>query len=110
LRGKKDSTTQQQQHTKYRSRHDICAAILKVVSGRQSSKTRLAERAFLCYSQNKEYMPILLENGLLTTTSEQQSIYKITDKGISFLELYYEINELLATETYYSPEILTAVY
>lgn len=84
--------------------------MLKVVSGRQASKTRLAERAFLCYSQNKEYMPILLENGLLTTTSEQQSLYEITEKGISFLELYDQINELLAIETYYSPEIFTAVY
>jgi predicted transcriptional regulator len=45
------------------------------------------ERAFLCSSQNK-YMPILLENGLLTTTNEQQTLYKITEKGVSFLEIY----------------------
>jgi predicted transcriptional regulator len=79
MRASKGSTTQQ--HTKYRSRHDICAAILRVVSGRQVSKTRLTERAFLCSSQNKEYMPILLENGLLTTTNEDQSLYKIRQKG-----------------------------
>jgi len=104
LRASKGSTTQQ--NRKYRSRHDICAAILRVVRGRQSSKTRLTERAFLCSSQNKEYIPILLENGVLITTSEQQSLYKITQKGDRYLELYDKINEMLATE---SLEILTIV-
>jgi predicted transcriptional regulator len=90
LRGKKASTSQQ--HAKYRSEHDICAAILKV-SERQVTKTRIMERAFLC-SQNKEYIPILLENRLLTT-NERQSLYNITEKGISFLELYDRLNEML---------------
>jgi predicted transcriptional regulator len=78
---------------------------LRVVSGRQASKTRLTERAFLCSSQNKEYMPILLKNGLLATTNERQSLYEITQTGIRFLELYDEINEMLRAESL--KEILT---
>jgi predicted transcriptional regulator len=87
LRGKKAGTKQQQLNAKHRSEYEICAAILKVVSGRQATKTRIMERAFLCSSQNK-YMPILLQNGLLTATNERQTLYRITQKGISFLEVY----------------------
>jgi len=72
---------------------------LRVASGGQASKTPLTERAFLCSSQNKEYMSILLENELLTTTNEQQSLYKRTQKAVRYLELYDEINEMLATES-----------
>ena len=87
MRGKKATTKQQQLNATHRSKYEICAAILKVVRGRQATKTRIMERAFLCSSQNK-YMPLLLENGLVTSTNGRQSLYKITEKGISFLEIY----------------------
>ena len=99
---KKDSTAQGE-HAKYRSKDDIFAAILKV-SGRQTTKIHITYRAFLNHSQNEEYISLLLENGLLKTTNEQQSLYIITKKGINFLELYDKLNEMLARGTYCSPK------
>ena len=39
--------------------------------------------AHLSYAQIREYMPSLLENGLLTRTYEQQRLYKISERGVS---------------------------
>jgi predicted transcriptional regulator len=85
-----------QQHIKNRNRLDLIAAILKVVNAKEGSKTRIMYTAYLSYPQIKEYMPILLENGLLTTTNEQQSHYKIRERGMRFLELYHQVDEMIA--------------
>jgi predicted transcriptional regulator len=83
-----------ERHVKYRSRADIVAAILSVVSERGATKTRIMYRAFLSSSQLKQYMRILLDNGLLAT-SEEQSVYSITEKGMRLLQLYYQLTEMM---------------
>ncbi|PWU81509.1 MAG: hypothetical protein DLM72_06665 [Candidatus Nitrosopolaris wilkensis] len=48
----------------------MIAAILRVVTERAATNTRIMYRAFLSSSQLKQYIPILLGNGLLATDVE----------------------------------------
>jgi predicted transcriptional regulator len=84
-----------QHYTKNRSKLDIIAAILNVVNAREASKTRIMYGAYLSYEQIRGYMPTLLECGLLTTTNDGQSLYKIRERGLRFLELYGKLNEMI---------------
>jgi predicted transcriptional regulator len=76
---------------KYRSRTEIASNILEAASG-GASKTKVMYKAFLSYSQLKEYLAILVENGLLA--NDVAGIYKITSKGIKFLETARQMDGL----------------
>jgi predicted transcriptional regulator len=80
---------------KYRSRTDIAALILEAANG-GAAKTKIMYRAFLSYAQLKEYLAILLENGLVEYLGAQQ-IFKTTDKGSRFLHLYSQVDNLIST-------------
>jgi predicted transcriptional regulator len=90
-----ETTTTQHYYTKNRSRLDVIAAILRVVSGREASKTRIMYGAYVSYAQIREYMPTMLEIGLLRASNEQQSLYRIKERGMRFLELYDGLNEMI---------------
>lgn len=49
---------------KYRSRTDIVSQILEAANG-GATKTKIMYKAYLSYAQLKEYLSVLLENGLL---------------------------------------------
>ena len=53
-------------------------------------------KAFLSYAQLKEYLGILIENGLLA--NDVAGIYKTTSKGIKFLETTREMDGLFIME------------
>jgi predicted transcriptional regulator len=61
---------------KYRSRTDIAALILEAANG-GAAKTKIMYRAFLSYAQLKEYLAVLLENGLIEYSKAEQT-YRIT--------------------------------
>lgn len=88
-----------QQHIKNRSRLDVIAAILSELSTRDASKTRIMYGAFLSSTQMREYVPFLLNNGLLTKC--EQSIYKITEKGMRFLTLCDQLNNMIGDKEKY---------
>lgn len=79
-------------HKKYRNRIDIIAEILNIVANSdnndQTNKTKIMYKAMLSYSQLKDYLPVLVESGLLNYQSNDDGIYKITDKGKNFLRIY----------------------
>jgi predicted transcriptional regulator len=81
---------------KYRSRTDIAALILQAANG-GAAKTKIMYRAFLSYAQLKEYLNKLLENGLIEHNKEER-IFRITDKGLRFLQLYNQVDELISTK------------
>jgi predicted transcriptional regulator len=60
-------------------------------------KLRLCTKHFLSYAQLKEYLSVLIENDLIEYI--EGSIYKTTQKGLIFLKMNSEIEELLATPT-----------
>jgi predicted transcriptional regulator len=82
---------------KYRNRTEIVAKILQSANGRKVSKTRLMYSVFLSYTQIKEYLAMLIENGLIEYQKDTNS-YTTTEKGIGFL-YFYERMEALTAET-----------
>jgi len=80
---------------KYRSRTDILASILDSVNNIESAGiTTIMYKSFLSHYQLKKYMAIMLKNDLIRFDDERR-IYKITDKGIRFLQLFTHMNELV---------------
>ena len=78
---------------KYRSRTDITGQILEVAQG-GTSKTKIMYKAFLSYAQLKEYLSFLESNGLIDYDSTRQ-MYHTSAKGIKFLGLYSQMDELV---------------
>ena len=82
---------------KYRSRTDIIAMILESANKEGgSTKTKIMYKAFLSSAQLKEYLLILSQNDLLQY-EEINQVYKTTTKGIQYLDLYNNIDELSST-------------
>lgn len=80
---------------KYRSRTDIVSQMLEAANG-GATKTRIMYKAYLSYAQLKEYLSVLIENGLLDFDKGTQT-YKPTAKGLQFLKTYSQIG-LIVTE------------
>ncbi len=51
-------------------------------------------KAYLSYLQLKEYLPLILERGLLAY-NEKDRVYSTTFKGLHFLEIYNEMSGIL---------------
>ena len=82
---------------KYRDRPDIIASILRVVANAPSgyaSFTKIMYGAYLSYEQLKEYLAVLVPNGLIVRGPTIE-LYKITPKGTEFLNAYDGIQDLL---------------
>jgi predicted transcriptional regulator len=50
---------------------------------------------FLSYAQLKEYLVLLIQNGLLEYLEGKNS-YRTTEKGLKFLKIYEKMEELVA--------------
>jgi predicted transcriptional regulator len=77
---------------KYRSRTDISAQILEIANG-GTTKTRIMYGAYLSYTQLKEYLAVLLENGLIEHIPTEQK-YRTTQKGLQFLRAMDQLTHL----------------
>ncbi len=82
---------------KYRGRTEIVAMMLQAASS-GATKTRIMYKAYLSYTQVKEYLKFLLDNHLLKYDGGAQ-IYKVTEKGRRFLHAYDEISDLVTTKS-----------
>jgi predicted transcriptional regulator len=49
---------------KYRSRSDIVGLLLDAANGGGATKTKLMYKAYLSFNQLREYLTLLVENGL----------------------------------------------
>jgi predicted transcriptional regulator len=78
---------------KYRSRTDIAEMILEAANG-GATKTKIMYKAFLSYAQLKEYLAVLIENGLIEYEDVRQ-LYRTTEKGLHLLQIYNQIDELV---------------
>jgi predicted transcriptional regulator len=79
---------------KYRSSTEIIDLILRCASS-GASKTRIMYKAYLSYSQLKEYLTFLQERDLLKYEDGTQ-LYRMTEKGLRFMNAYDEIRELVS--------------
>lgn len=58
------------------------------------TKTKLMYKVFLGYDQLKEYLNILIESELLRYDSTNHK-FRTTEKGLTFLQVYNEIDQML---------------
>jgi predicted transcriptional regulator len=90
---------------KYRTREKIVAEIL--LSALESSKkTTVMYRSKLTLPQLREYLPLLVEEGLLEFTKETK-LYKTTPKGVHAMKVLQHMNALsgwLLTDKQILPE------
>jgi predicted transcriptional regulator len=78
-----------------RSRTEIVAMILDVANeGGGETKTKIMYFAFLSYNQLKEYLSVLVENNLIEYLDGANK-YKTTEKGLFFIKMHNELEELL---------------
>ena len=80
-----------------RSRTEIVGSILEAANG-GVSKTKIMYIAFLSFGQLKEYLSVLVENNLIEYL-EGTNKYKTTEKGLFFLKMHNELEELLPQTT-----------
>jgi len=80
---------------KNRSKLEIMAQILDIASGGGTSKTKIMYKAYLSYAQLRDYLTILIENGLIG--HDENAAFKITQKGIRFMGLYKQMDSLSGT-------------
>ena len=84
---------------KYRSRTEIVAMILDSVTA-GATKTKIMYKAFLSYTQLKEYLSYMAENDLIIY-EEGTQLYRITDKGRKYMYAYAEIDEMISPNSRY---------
>ncbi|HMG38425.1 MAG TPA: DUF4364 family protein, partial [Nitrososphaeraceae archaeon] len=63
--------------------------------------TTIMYKSFLSHYQLKKYISIMIENDLIKV-EEDEHLYKITEKGLRFLQLFTNINELIDTTKGYN--------
>jgi predicted transcriptional regulator len=87
------------ENKKYRSRTEIIRDILQAAKnhGNGLGKTQIMYNTFLSYNQIKEYIPVLIDNGLLKPDLGNQK-FRITEKGLSLLKLCDQIADLIEKE------------
>ena len=78
---------------KYRSRSDIVGLLLDAANGGGATKTKLMYKAYLSFNQLREYLALLVENGLVEYEQGMQT-YRTTEKGMRVLRVQNEVNEL----------------
>ena len=78
----------------HRSRDDIICQILQNAYRGGATKTELFYKVFVNYGQLKEYLTILTIRDLLSYDEETQR-FRLTKKGLAFLEAYSEIDQML---------------
>lgn len=83
---------------KYRDRTEMITLILTSANRINGvHKTKMMYEAFLSFSQLKEYVTLLLRNGLLEYDGLKKT-YKTTEKGLRLLELLNSINKIGGTK------------
>ena len=80
-----------------RSRTEIVGNVLDAANG-GVSKTKIMYIAFLSFGQLKEYLSVLVENNLLEYLDADNK-FRTTEKGLNYLKMHNQIEELLQTTT-----------
>jgi len=78
---------------KYRSRSDIIGLLLNAANGGGATKTKLMYSAFISFNQLREYMSLLVENGLIHYEQGMRT-YRTTEKGMRLLHIQNKIDEV----------------
>ena len=77
---------------KYRSRSEIVGLLLDAANG-GATKTKLMYSAFISFNQLREYLSLLVENGLIQN-EEGIHTYRTTEKGMRLMHIQNKIDEV----------------
>jgi predicted transcriptional regulator len=80
--------------SRIRDRIEIICQILQIANGGMIRKIKIMYKANLSYAQLKVYIIILTERDLLRYDLDTQT-FKTTEKGLSLLEVYNQMNYTL---------------
>jgi predicted transcriptional regulator len=81
----------------YRDRVDTINLILEAANGENVTKTQIMYKAFLSHDHLQEFLILLTKNNLLHYDRVMRT-FKTTEKGVTFLEAYDEIGQVLKEE------------
>ncbi len=83
---------------KYRSRTEIIALILEAANQRDGVlKIKIMYSASITSKQLYDYLPFLMKNDLLEYGRKGRT-YRITRRGIHFLQVYNQLREMVGTK------------
>jgi predicted transcriptional regulator len=75
---------------------EITAIILQIAVDGISARKLIYEVSYLSYSQLREYLIVLQENGLLIEYEQEDLTFITTKKGRNFLQIYAELKDMVA--------------
>jgi predicted transcriptional regulator len=79
---------------KHRTKEEITALILEAITHtNRATQTIIMYKAYLTHVQLKQFLSSLTEKGLIEY-HKLERIYTITGKGMHFLEVYNQLNQL----------------
>ena len=82
---------------KHRSRLEIISLILDIATRNDGvTQKKILYRAYLSYEHLKKYLTLLQENELINYHEQEGKVYRTTEKGLHFLNLYAKLNEVVA--------------
>jgi predicted transcriptional regulator len=85
---------------KHRDQIEVIGQILQVAnSDRNATKTRIMYKVLLSYNQLKEHLVFLTEKDLLRPNEKNTRTFRVTDKGLRFLQIYNQINDMIKAPT-----------
>jgi predicted transcriptional regulator len=80
---------------KHRSRLEIISLILDIATRNDGvTQKKILYRAYLSYEHLKKYLTLLQENELINYYEQEGKVYRTTEKGLHFLDLYARLNEV----------------
>ena len=85
-----------------RSGIEIISDILKAANGGNATRSKLTYKTFLSYAQRKEYLGVLTEKDLIRYDEDTQT-FKTTEKGLSFLDTYNQIGDMIKEQRQQQP-------
>lgn len=81
----------------YRSKAKIFADILESISQQGHARpTKIMVEANLSYDRLVKYLEILFEKGLISKTSNSETLYSVTEKGLTYLSEYKRFERFAA--------------
>jgi predicted transcriptional regulator len=82
---------------KHRSRLEIISLILELATRNDGvTQKKILYRAYLSYEHLKKYLTLLQENELINYHEQEGKVYRTTEKGLHFLNLYAKLDEVVA--------------
>ena len=85
---------------KHRTKEEITALILEAITHtNRTTQTIIMYKSYLTHVQLKQFLSSLTEKGLIDYHKEDR-LYTITEKGMHFLDVYNQLNQLHTSNIY----------